>query len=73
MEGHAKKRVERCCELANRIYSTTLPKVSTPCIGDHRSKEEELKSVGELSDVSSQIVLKCLYFATHWYTMIFYG
>ena len=27
------------------------------------SKEEELKSVGELSKVSSQIVLKCLYLA----------
>ena len=31
-----------------------------PCIDDHHFKEEELKSVGELSKVYSQIVLKCL-------------
>ena len=40
-----------------------LYKVSTPCIDDHHFKEEELKSVGELSNVCSQIVLKCLYLA----------
>ena len=38
-------------------------KVSTPCIDDHHFKEEELKSVGELSKVCSQIVLKYLYLA----------
>ena len=40
-----------------------LYKVSTPCIDDHHFKEEEMKSVGELSQVCSQIVLKCLYLA----------
>ena len=35
-------------------------KVSIPCIDDPHFKEEELKSVGELSKVCSQIVLKCL-------------
>ena len=40
-----------------------LYKVSTLCIDDHQVKEEELKSVGELSDECSQIVLKCLYWA----------
>ena len=40
-----------------------LYKVATPCIDDHHFKEEELKSVGELSKVCSQIVLKCLYLA----------
>ena len=40
-----------------------LYKVSTPCIDDHHFKEEETKSVGELSKVCSQIVLKCLYLA----------
>ena len=40
-----------------------LYKVTTPCLDDHHFKEEELKSVGELSQVSSQIVLKCLYLA----------
>ena len=62
MEGHAKKCVERCCELANKT-TQQLYKVSTPCIDDHHSKEEELKSVGELSKVCSQIVLQCLYLA----------
>ena len=62
MEGHAKKCVERHCELANRT-TQQLCKVSTPCIDDHHFKEEEMKSVGELSKVCSHIVLKCLYLA----------
>ena len=62
MEGHAKKCVERYCELANKT-TQQLYKVSTPSIDDGHFKEEELKSVGELSKVSSQIVLKCLYLA----------
>ena len=62
MEGHAKKCVERYCELANKT-TQQLHKVSTPCIDDHHFKEEELKYVGELSLVCSQIVLKCLYLA----------
>ena len=62
MEGHAKKCVERYCELANKT-TQQLHKVSTPCIGDHHFKEEETKSVGELSNTCSQIVLKCLYLA----------
>ena len=62
MEGHSKKCVERYCELANRM-TQQLYKVSTPCIDDHHFKEEELKSVGELSKVCSQIILKCLYLA----------
>ena len=48
--------------LANKT-TQQLCKVSTPCIDDHHFKEEELKSVGELSEASSQIVLKCLYLA----------
>ena len=62
MEGHAKKCVERYCELANRT-TQQLYKVSTTCIDDHHFKEEEMKSVGEVSHVCSQIVLKCLYLA----------
>ena len=58
MEGHAKKCVERYCELANKT-TQKLYKVSTPCIDDHHFKEEELESEGELSKVCSQIVLKC--------------
>ena len=56
-----KKCVERYCELANRS-TQQLYKVSTPCIDDHHFKEK-MKSVGELSQVCSQIVLKCLYLA----------
>ena len=62
MAGHAKKCVERYFELANRT-TQQLYKVSTPCVDDHNFKKEELKSVGELSKVCSQIVLKCLYMA----------
>ena len=62
MAGHAKKCVERYCELANKT-TQQLYKVSTPCIDDHHFKEEETKPVGELSHVCSQIVLKCLYLA----------
>ena len=57
-----RKCVERYCELANKT-TQQLYKVSTPCIDDHRFKEEETKSVGELSNTCSQIVLKCLYLA----------
>ena len=57
MDGHAKKCVDRYCELANKT-TQQLYKVSTPCIDDHHFKEEELRSVGELSQVCSQIVLK---------------
>ena len=62
MEGHAKKCVERYCELANKT-TQHLNKVSTPCNDDHHFLEEELKSVGELPKVCPQIVLKCLYLA----------
>ena len=59
MEGHAQKCVERCCELAN-IKTKQLYKVSSPCLEDHQIKKQELESVGELSEVCSQIVLTCL-------------
>ena len=62
MTGHAKKCVQRYCELANKT-TQQLYKVSTPCIDDHHFKEEEIKSVGKLSQVCSQIVLKCLHLA----------
>ena len=61
-EGHAKKCMERYCELANKT-TQQLYKVSTPGIDDHHFNEEELKSVGELSKVCSQIVLKGSYLA----------
>ena len=72
MAGHAKKCVERYCELAIKT-TQQLHKVSTPCIDDHHLKEEEMKSVGELSQVCSQIVLKFLYLARIGRHLIFYG
>ena len=62
MVGHAKKCVERYCELANKT-TQQLYKVSTPCIDDHHFKEKETKSIGELSNTCSQNVPKCLYLA----------
>ena len=44
MAGHAKKCVERYCELANKT-TQQLYKISTPCNDDHHFKEEEMKSV----------------------------
>ena len=57
-----KKCVERYCELAIKT-TPQLYRVSTPCIDDHHFKKEEMKSVGELSHVCSQMVVKCLYLA----------
>ena len=66
MEGHTKKCVERYCELANKS-TQQLYKVSAPCIDDHHFKEEELKSVGELSHVCSQFS-EMLILGTNWTT-----
>ena len=62
MEGHAKKCVDRYCEFANKT-TEQFYKDATPCMDDHQFKEEEMGSVGSLSKVCSQIVLKCLYLA----------
>ena len=47
MEGHAKKYVERYCELANKT-TQQLYKVSTPCLDDHQLKEEENEIRGRI-------------------------
>ena len=41
VKGHAKKYVERYCELANKT-TEELYKVATPCMDDTNLKEEEL-------------------------------
>ena len=56
------KCVERYCELANK-KTEQLFKVSNPCLDDHQIKKEELEHRGEMSEVCSHIVLKCLYLA----------
>ena len=53
-----KKILERYCELANKT-SQQLYKEFTPCINDHHVKEKAMKFVVELSQVCSQIVVKC--------------
>ena len=72
MAGHAKKCVERYCELANKTTPQQLYKVSTPCIDDHHFKEEETKSVGDLSNTCSQNVLNA-YTWQELDNLIFYG
>ena len=62
MEGHARKCVERYFELANK-KTEQLYKDSHPCLDDHQIKKGELENKGELSEVCSHIVLKCLYLA----------
>ena len=62
MESHAEKYVKRYCELANKT-TQQLYKMATPCMDDHQFKEEEIESVGELSNVCSHMFLKCLYLA----------
>ena len=49
------RNVERYCELAKKTTQHFF-KVATPCMDDHQFEENE--SVGELSAVCSQIVLK---------------
>ena len=68
MEGHAKKCVERYCELANKT-TQQLYKVSTPCIDDHHFKEEEMKFcwrnvTSMLSNCSKMFIL-----GTNWKTV----
>ena len=65
MEDHAKKCVERYCELANKT-TQQLYKVSTPCLDDHQFIEEENESVGELSAVRSNCAE--MFFGTLWKT-----
>ena len=62
MEGHAKKCVERYCELAYKM-TQQLNQVATPCLDDHQFKDDENELSRELSTVCSQMVLKCLYLA----------
>ena len=60
-KSHAKKCVERHGEFSNKT-TKQFYKVATPCMDDHQF-EEEIESIGELSTVCSQIVLKSLYLA----------
>ena len=50
-------------ELGKYVRSSQTRLISVSCLDDHQFKKEELESVGELSEVCSQTVLKCLYLA----------
>ena len=63
MKGHARTFVQKCCGSVNKKVER-LYKVSRPCLDDHQFKQEELESAGELSEVCSKIVSKCLSLAT---------
>ena len=60
MEGHAKKSVEKYCELAHKKTEQSH-EVSTPCLDDHNFKRDALETVGRLSNICAQIVLKRVY------------
>ena len=62
MEGHARKCVERYCELANK-KTEQLYKVSRPCLDDHQIKKEVMEKKGWIVRSCSHTVLKCLYLA----------
>ena len=47
MESHAKKCVERYCELVDKTVGQVF-KIATPSMDDHQFKEEENGSIGEL-------------------------
>ena len=61
MERHAQKMRGKILRIGKRRKQ--LYKVSSPFLNDHNYKKDELRSVGELSDVCPQIVLQFLYLA----------
>ena len=68
---HGRSCHEMCgtiLRIGEKKSNEQVNKVSTPCIDDHQFIEEELKSVVELSEICSQIVLKCLFSGTNWKT-----
>ena len=64
MDGHAKKCVERYCELTHKTIEL-LHEVSTPCLDDHQFKKEELETFGELSKSLLSNRPKMHVFGTH--------
>ena len=67
MEDHAKKCVERYCELADKA-AQRLYKVSNPCTDDHYFKEEQLNIVGEMSKSMLQYCSEMLKLGMYWTT-----
>ena len=61
MEGHAKNVWSDIVSWSTGQLNNSTKYQLHACLDDHHFKEEEMKSAGELSQVCSQIVLKCLY------------
>ena len=61
MEGHAQKCVEKILRTGKQKDGATVRSLKS--LDDHRFKKEELGSIGKLTKVCSQIVLKCMYLA----------
>ena len=60
MEGHAKKCVERFCELAIKT-TQQLYKVATPCMDDHQFKEAENEPEKCLQSASNLFSNVCIW------------
>ena len=67
MEGHAKKCVERYCELANNT-TQQLNKVSTPCIDDHHFKRRRNEICWRIVTSMFSNYSKMLILGTNWKT-----
>ena len=60
-EGHAKKCVERQCELTNKKTEQLYRKSQFLAWTTSTSRKRKQETVGDLSKVCSQMVWKCLY------------
>ena len=60
MEGHAKKCVERHCELANKT-TQQLHKVATPCLDDINSKKKNWALLEKCQKFAIDLSSKWLY------------
>ena len=68
MESHAKKCVERYCELANKT-TQQLYKVSTPCIDDHHLfQRSRIEVLGRIVNSMHPNCSKMLILGTNWTT-----
>ena len=67
MEGHAKKCVERYCELANRT-TQQLYKASTPCIDDHHFRRRRIEIRGRIVTSMLTNSFEILVLGTYWRT-----
>ena len=70
MEGHAKKCVERYCELATKTTQQSY-KVATPCMDDHHFKEKRIEIRGRLVKSMLSDCPEMLKLGTYWTTRYF--